>query len=120
MERFGPFGVHVDVLNRFRSYKEKKDIPARTLTGDIDVLIGTHSLLNKKVKFKDTGLWSSMKNSASAWPRRKNGRLWAANIDVLSLSATPIPRTLHMSWSTCGKCASSKRRRQTVSRSRPM
>ena len=97
MERFGPFGVHVDVLNRFRSYKEKKDILARTLTGDIDVLIGTHSLLNKKVKFKDLGLLVVDEEQRFGVAQKEKWKAWAANIDVLSLSATPIPRTLHMS-----------------------
>ncbi len=96
-ERFGPFGVHVDVLNRFRSYKEKKDILARTLTGDIDVLIGTHSLLNKKVKFKDLGLLVVDEEQRFGVAQKEKWKAWAANIDVLSLSATPIPRTLHMS-----------------------
>lgn len=97
MERFGPFGVHVDVLNRFRSYKEKKDILARTLTGDIDVLIGTHSLLHKKVKFKDLGLLVVDEEQRFGVAQKEKWKAWAANIDVLSLSATPIPRTLHMS-----------------------
>lgn len=97
MERFGPFGVHVDVLNRFRSYKEKKDILARTLTGYIDVLIGTHSLFNKKVKFKDLGLLVVDEEQRFGVAQKEKWKAWAANIDVLSLSATPIPRTLHMS-----------------------
>lgn len=74
MERFGPFGVHVDVLNRFRSYKEKKDILARTLTGDIDVLIGTHSLLNKKVKFKDLSLLVVDEEQRFGVAQKENGR----------------------------------------------
>lgn len=96
-ERFAPFGVHVEVLNRFRSYKEKKDILARTLTGDIDVLIGTHSLLNKRVKFKDLGLLVVDEEQRFGVAQKEKWKSWAANIDVLSLSATPIPRTLHMS-----------------------
>lgn len=97
MERFGPFGVHVEVLNRFRSYKEKKSILARTLTGDIDVLIGTHSLLNKNVKFKSLGLLVVDEEQRFGVAQKEKWKAWAAHIDVLSLSATPIPRTLHMS-----------------------
>lgn len=96
-ERFGPFGVACDVLNRFRSYKEKKEILARTLSGDIDVLIGTHSLLNKKVKFKDLGLLVVDEEQRFGVAQKEKWKAWAANIDVLTLSATPIPRTLHMS-----------------------
>ena len=96
-ERFGPFGVSCDVLNRFRSYKEKKDILARTLRGDVDVLIGTHSLLNKKVKFKDLGLLVVDEEQRFGVAQKEKWKAWAANIDVLTLSATPIPRTLHMS-----------------------
>ena len=55
-ERFRNFGARCEVLNRFRSAKEKKDILANVWTGEIDVLIGTHSLLNKKVRFKNLGL----------------------------------------------------------------
>lgn len=96
-ERFGPFGVHCDVLNRFRSYKEKKDILARTMTGDIDVLIGTHSLLNKRVKFKDLGLLVVDEEQRFGVAQKEKWKSWASHIDVLTLSATPIPRTLHMS-----------------------
>lgn len=73
-ERFGPFGVACDVLNRFRSYKEKKDILARTLRGDVDVLIGTHSLLNKKVKFKDLGLLVVDEEQRFGVAQKENGR----------------------------------------------
>lgn len=97
MERLGPFGVSCDVLNRFRSYKDKKDIIARTLAGDIDVLIGTHSLLNKKVQFQDLGLLVVDEEQRFGVAQKEKVKSWASNIDVLTLSATPIPRTLHMS-----------------------
>ncbi|MCH4178715.1 MAG: transcription-repair coupling factor [Megasphaera sp.] len=97
MERFGPFGVHCEVLNRFRSYKEKKDILARAVSGDIDVLIGTHSLLNKRVKFKDLGMLVVDEEQRFGVAQKEKWKAWAAHIDVLTLSATPIPRTLHMS-----------------------
>ena len=96
-ERLAPFGISCDVLNRFRSYKEKKEILARTLDGDIDVLIGTHSLLNKKVKFQDLGLLVVDEEQRFGVAQKEKWKAWAANIDVLTLSATPIPRTLHMS-----------------------
>lgn len=96
-ERFRNFGVNCDVLNRFRSQKEKKDILRRTLTGEIDVLIGTHSLLNKRVKFKDLGLLVVDEEQRFGVAQKEKWKAWAAHIDVLTLSATPIPRTLHMS-----------------------
>lgn len=96
-ERFQNFGVVVDVLNRFRSPKEKKEILRRTLTGEIDVLIGTHSILNKNVKFKDLGLLVVDEEQRFGVAQKEKWKAWAAHIDVLTLSATPIPRTLHMS-----------------------
>ncbi len=96
-ERFAPFGVSCDVLNRFCSYKEKKDIIARTASGDFDVLIGTHSLLNKKVVFKNLGMLVVDEEQRFGVAQKEKWKSWAAHIDVLTLSATPIPRTLHMS-----------------------
>jgi transcription-repair coupling factor (superfamily II helicase) len=96
-ERFRNFGVACDVLNRFRSAKEKKDILARVLTGEIDVLIGTHSILNKNVRFKELGLLVVDEEQRFGVAQKEKWKSWAANIDVLTLSATPIPRTLHMS-----------------------
>ena len=97
IERLSPFGVKCAVLNRFCSYKERKEILARTLTGDVDVLIGTHSLLNKKVKFKNPGLLVVDEEQRFGVAQKEKWKAWAETIDVLSLSATPIPRTLHMS-----------------------
>lgn len=96
-ERFENFGVRVEVLNRFRSPKEKKQILQGILTGDIDVLIGTHSILNKRVKFKDIGLLVVDEEQRFGVAQKEKWKSWAATIDVLTLSATPIPRTLHMS-----------------------
>ena len=96
-ERFRNFGVTCDVLNRFRSAKEKKEILSKAMTGNLDVLIGTHSLLNKKVHFKDLGLLVVDEEQRFGVTQKEKWKAWAAHIDVLTLSATPIPRTLHMS-----------------------
>ncbi|MCI1821200.1 MAG: transcription-repair coupling factor [Megasphaera sp.] len=96
-ERFRNFGARCEVLNRFRSAKEKKDILANVWTGEIDVLIGTHSLLNKKVRFKNLGLLVVDEEQRFGVAQKEKWKSWAAHIDVLTLSATPIPRTLHMS-----------------------
>ena len=95
--RFAPFGVKVDVLNRFRSTAEKKQVLKGVEDGSIDVLIGTHSLLNKKVVFKDLGMLVVDEEQRFGVAQKEKWKEWASNIDVLTLSATPIPRTLHMS-----------------------
>ena len=97
VDRFSSFGVKVDVLNRFRSTAEKKQILKGVEEGSIDVLIGTHSLLNKKVRFKDLGMLVVDEEQRFGVAQKEKWKEWAHNIDVLTLSATPIPRTLHMS-----------------------
>ena len=97
LNRFAPFGVKVDVLNRFRSTAEKKQVLKGVEDGSIDVLIGTHSLLNKKVVFKDLGMLVVDEEQRFGVAQKEKWKEWASNIDVLTLSATPIPRTLHMS-----------------------
>ena len=97
LNRFAPFGVKVDVLNRFRTTSEKKQVLKGVEDGSIDVLIGTHSLLNKKVVFKDLGMLVVDEEQRFGVAQKEKWKEWASNIDVLTLSATPIPRTLHMS-----------------------
>ncbi|WP_298706069.1 transcription-repair coupling factor [uncultured Veillonella sp.] len=97
LDRIGAFGVRVDVLNRFRSAKEKKDIIKRASEGELDVLIGTHALLNKKVTFRNLGLLVVDEEQRFGVAQKEKWKSWAQSIDVLTLSATPIPRTLHMS-----------------------
>ena len=96
-DRLGAFGVRVEVLNRFRSAGEKRDIIKRVADKSVDVLIGTHALLNKKVAFKDLGLLVVDEEQRFGVAQKEKWKSWANNIDVLTLSATPIPRTLHMS-----------------------
>ena len=96
-DRLGAFGVRVEVLNRFRSAGEKRDIIKRVANKTVDVLIGTHALLNKKVAFKDLGLLVVDEEQRFGVAQKEKWKSWANNIDVLTLSATPIPRTLHMS-----------------------
>ena len=96
-ERFRSFGVVCDVLNRFRSIKERKEILQKVEAGQIDVLIGTHSILNKNVKFKDAGLLIVDEEQRFGVAQKEKWKTWATGIGVLTLSATPIPRTLHMS-----------------------
>lgn len=97
LNRFNPFGVKVEVINRFRSTSEKKEVVKGVENGSVDVLIGTHSLLNKKIKFQDLGLLVVDEEQRFGVAQKEKWKEWANNIDVLTLSATPIPRTLHMS-----------------------
>jgi transcription-repair coupling factor (superfamily II helicase) len=96
-ERLEEFGVKVDYVNRFRTAKEKREIYEQLKEGNIDLVIGTHSLLNKKVGFKDLGLLvidEEQKFGVAAKERLRNIKV---NVDTLTLTATPIPRTLQFS-----------------------
>ena len=96
-ERLGDFPAKVGYINRFKSTKQIKDTLKEAEEGKIDILIGTHRILNKDVKFKDLGLLivdEEQKFGVKAKDRLKEMRV---NVDVLTLTATPIPRTLHFS-----------------------
>lgn len=96
-ERLENFPVKVEYINRFRSAKEIKDIISQVKSGEIDILIGTHKIVNKDIEFKDLGLLvidEEQKFGVKVKDQLKNLRV---NVDVLTLTATPIPRTLHFS-----------------------
>ncbi|MEM6892973.1 MAG: transcription-repair coupling factor [Bacteroidota bacterium] len=96
-KRLGELPVTVDYLNRFRTAKEKRDILERLEQGRIDIIIGTHQLVNKNVQFKDLGLLivdEEQKFGVSVKDKLKSIK---ENVDVLTLTATPIPRTLQFS-----------------------
>ncbi|TMD86710.1 MAG: transcription-repair coupling factor [Chloroflexi bacterium] len=95
-ERFQSFPVKVDMLSRFRSDAEATDIMRRLQIGEIDVVIGTHRLLQKDVRFKDLGLVILDEEQRFGVMQKEKLKQLRASVDVLSLSATPIPRTLHM------------------------
>ena len=97
-KRFKKFLPTVELLSRFRSSTEQADILKRLKTGNVDILIGTHSILNSnKVKFKDLGLLIIDEEQRFGVKQKDKFRDLASGVDVLSLSATPIPRSLHMS-----------------------
>lgn len=97
-ERFKDFGPVIDVINKFRSAKEQRETLARLEMGRVDIIIGTHSLLNtKRIKFKDLGLLIVDEEQRFGVKQKEKIKKIATDIDVLTLSATPIPRTLHMS-----------------------
>ncbi|WP_422861718.1 transcription-repair coupling factor [Flagellimonas sp. W118] len=96
-KRLGELPVSVDYLNRFRTAKEKREILERLAEGKIDIIIGTHQLVNKNVQFKDLGLLivdEEQKFGVSVKDKLKSIK---ENVDVLTLTATPIPRTLQFS-----------------------
>ncbi len=95
--RFSKFPVVVEMLSRFRSAKEKKEILERCEQGKVDILIGTHALLSKDVRFQDLGLLVVDEEQRFGVRHKERLKQMRAAIDVLSMSATPIPRTLHMS-----------------------
>ena len=86
----------VEMISRFRSPKEQKRIIERVATGEVDILIGTHRLLSKEIKFRDLGLLIIDEEQRFGVSQKERLKKTAANIDLLTLSATPIPRTLNM------------------------
>ena len=96
-ERFKNFPVEIALLNRFTSSKEKKRILKEVKEGKIDLLIGTHRILSKDVAFNDLGLLVIDEEQRFGVKQKEKIKEYRETIDVLSLSATPIPRTLQMS-----------------------
>lgn len=96
-ERCEPFGVRVEALSRFRSTAESNAIIEDTLVGKVDILIGTHRILSKKVQYRDLGLLVVDEEQRFGVTHKDKIKSLKANIDVLTLTATPIPRTLQMS-----------------------
>ncbi|WP_016952743.1 transcription-repair coupling factor [Anabaena sp. PCC 7108] len=98
-ERFAPYPVNVGLLNRFRSPEEKRNIQKRLATGELDIVVGTHQLLGKGVQFKDLGLLVIDEEQRFGVNQKEKIKSLKTQVDVLTLSATPIPRTLYMSLS---------------------
>ncbi len=96
-DRLKDFPCNVDYVNRFRSAKEKKEILKKLEEGKIDIVIGTHGLLGKDVQFKDLGLLIIDEEQKFGVSSKEKLRELRANVDTLTLTATPIPRTLQFS-----------------------
>ena len=96
-ERLADFNLKIDYLNRFRSTKEKSAIFKNLKEGKLDIIIGTHALLNKEVRFKDLGLLIIDEEQKFGVSAKEKLRSLKANVDTLTLTATPIPRTLQFS-----------------------
>jgi transcription-repair coupling factor (superfamily II helicase) len=97
LRRFASFPVTIELLTRYYSPKEQKEISKKLETGEIDVVIGTHRLLSKDVSFKDLGLLVIDEEQRFGVAQKERLKQMKKAVDVLSMSATPIPRTLHMS-----------------------
>ncbi len=96
-ERLKEFPVTVDYINRFKSAKEQKETLQKLAEGKIDILIGTHAITSSKVKFKDLGLLIVDEEQKFGVTTKEKLRQFRANVDTLTLTATPIPRTMQFS-----------------------
>jgi transcription-repair coupling factor (superfamily II helicase) len=96
-KRFSQFPINVEMISRFRTQKEQKEILERTEQGKVDILVGTHRLLSQDIKFLDLGLLVVDEEQRFGVRHKERLKQMRRAIDVLAMSATPIPRTLHMS-----------------------
>ena len=96
-KRFAPFPAKIEMLSRFRTATEQKKVLGELEAGKVDVVIGTHRLLSKDVAFQDLGLLVIDEEQRFGVAHKERLKEMRKNVDALSLSATPIPRTLHMS-----------------------
>ena len=96
-QRMEDFAIRVELLNRFRTKKEQDEVIRKLKLGEVDVVIGTHRILSKDVEFKDLGLLIIDEEHRFGVKDKEKIKQYKASIDVLTMTATPIPRTLHMS-----------------------
>lgn len=95
--RFSDFPIKIDMVSRFRTAKQQKETLQKVKEGNLDILIGTHRLVSKDIQFKDLGLLVVDEEQRFGVKQKEKIKNIKKNVDVLTLSATPIPRTLHMS-----------------------
>jgi transcription-repair coupling factor (superfamily II helicase) len=98
VKRFNKFPVEIEFLSRFKTAKQTKEVLEKLADGKIDILIGTHKLLSDKVKYKDLGLVVVDEEQRFGVGHKEKLKLMKANVDFLTLTATPIPRTLQLSF----------------------
>jgi transcription-repair coupling factor (superfamily II helicase) len=96
-QRFAAFPIKIDMLSRFRTAKQQKETIAKVEAGQVDIVIGTHRVLSKDVKFSDLGLVIVDEEQRFGVRHKERLKQLRKEVDVLTMSATPIPRTLHMS-----------------------
>jgi transcription-repair coupling factor (superfamily II helicase) len=97
--RLAPFGIRVEILDRYRTENERSRLLRKLKKGEIDVVVGTHSLLSREVQFADLGLVIVDEEQLFGVMQKEYFKKLRLQINVLSMSATPIPRTLYMSLS---------------------
>jgi transcription-repair coupling factor (superfamily II helicase) len=98
-ERYAPYPIKIALLNRFRTASERKEIIQKLATGELDLVVGTHQLLSKDIKFRDLGLLVVDEEQRFGVGQKEKIKSLKTEVDVLTLSATPIPRTLYMALS---------------------
>ena len=96
-ERMKDFPIKVEILNRFKTPKYQKEVIKKLKLGEVDIVVGTHRLLSKDVEFKDLGLLIIDEEHRFGVKAKEKIKEYKTSIDVLTMTATPIPRTLHMS-----------------------
>ena len=117
--RMGNYPVTIELLSRFRSPKEQKEIMAKLERGLVDVIVGTHRLISKDVHFKDLGLAIIDEEQRFGVAHKERFKEMLASVDMLTLSATPIPRTLNMAMSGIRDMSVLEEPPRTATRSRP-
>ncbi len=95
-DRFANWPVSIEVLSRFKTAKEQNEVIAKVESGEIDILIGTHKLLQNSIKYKDLGLLIVDEEHRFGVKQKEKIKKLRSNVDILTLTATPIPRTLNM------------------------
>ena len=106
--RLGKLPVTIEMLSRFRSRKEQNEVIKNLANGEVDIVIGTHSLLSKDVAFSKLGLLIVDEEQKFGVRHKEKIKMIKSNVDVLTLTATPIPRTLRRVWSRLA-CGTQKR-----------
>ena len=96
-ERMKDYPINVEVLNRFKSPKYQKEVVRKLKLGEVDIVVGTHRVLSKDVEFKDLGLLIIDEEHRFGVKDKEKIKQYKTNVDVLTMTATPIPRTMHMS-----------------------
>ena len=103
--RFAPYAVHIGLLSRLRGRKEQQQVLAGLQQGTVDIVIGTHRLLQKDVQFKDLGLLVVDEEHRFGVAHKEKMKRLSQQVDVLTLTATPIPRSLHMAFVGLRDCS---------------
>ncbi len=98
-DRFADWPVRIEILSRFRSAKETEDVLARVKAGEVDIVIGTHRLIQRDIRFKKLGLVMVDEEQRFGVRQKERLKQLRAEVDMLTLTATPIPRTLNMAMS---------------------